>query len=186
MGRSLWLFHQPSYGGSGHHHNPNTMDVDYLMLSPVNWACHMCKNCCFICHKEGCSTRNHPGCNHNCPTGSWWNNLKPSQTAHARAISTTPYLIPTPSCQDDPLDSFLKDVTKTQGCDQILHTLRSAFDTSLNEQGNPLADEQPAAKELNESTRVLTIEAMPHISLPDHHMSFEREEMDQHHPPSLQ
>ena len=31
---------------------------------------------------------------------------------------------------------------------------------------------QPAAKEWNGSARVLTIEATPYISLPDHHMSF--------------
>ena len=35
----------------------------------------MCKNCCFICHKEGCSTRNHSGYNCSHPTGSWHNNL---------------------------------------------------------------------------------------------------------------
>ena len=66
---------QPSYGGSSHHHD--------LTLSPVERTCHMCKNHCFICHKEGCSTRNHFGYNQNRPTGSWHNNLKPSQTAHA-------------------------------------------------------------------------------------------------------
>ena len=43
---------------------------------------------------------------------------------------------------------------------------------SLNEQRNPLADEQPAAKELDESARVLTIEATPYIFLPDYHVSF--------------
>ena len=42
----------------------------------------------------------------------------------------------------------------------------------LNEQENPLAEKQPAAEEWDESTRVLTIEATPHIFLPDHHASF--------------
>ena len=42
---------------------------------------------------------------------------------------------------------------------------------SLDEQGNPLADEQSAAKEWDESARVLTIEAMHHVSLPNHHAS---------------
>ena len=93
--------------------DPNTVDVDSLMLSPVVHACHMHENCCFICHKEGCSTRNYIGydCGH--PTGSWCTNPKPSQTAHARAVSTTHHLAPTPSYQDDLLDSFLKDITKT-------------------------------------------------------------------------
>ena len=102
---------------------------------------------------------------------SWHNNSKPSQTAHARVVSTTLYLTPI-LYQDDLLDSFLKDITKTQGHDQVLHTLRSTFNTFLDEQGNPLADEQPAAEEWDESTRVLTIEAMPHISLPHHYASF--------------
>ena len=102
---------------------------------------------------------------------SWHNNSKPSQTAHARIVSTTLHLTPI-LYQDDLLDSFLKDITKTQGHDQVLHILRSTFNTFLDEQGNPLADEQPAAEEWDESTRVLTIEAMPHISLPHHYASF--------------
>ena len=137
---------QPFYGGSSHHHDPNAMDVDHLTLSLVEWDCHICENCCFICHKEGCSTRNHPGYSQNCLTDSWHNNSKPFQTAHARAVSTTPHSTPTP-CQDDPLDTFLKDVTKIRGCDQVLHTSSSTFDMSLDEQGNPLANEQPTAKE---------------------------------------
>ena len=103
---------------------------------------------------------------------SWHANLKQSQTAHARAVSTTPHLTPTPSCQDDPLDSFLKDITKTQGHDQVFCTLRSTFDISLDKQGNPLVNKLPAVTEWNKSARVLTIEAMSHISLPDHHVSF--------------
>ena len=162
---------QPSYGGSSHYHNPNAMDMDCLTLSLVEWAHHMCENCYFICHKEGCSTRNHSGYNWNHPTGSWCNNSKSSQTTHARVVSTTSHSTPTPG-QDDPLETFLKDVTKTQGCDQVLHTLRSTFDRSLDEQGNPLAEKQPAAEEWDESARVLTIEATLHISLPDHHVSF--------------
>ena len=162
---------QPSYGGGSHHHDPNAMDVDHLMLSLVERAHHMHENHYFICHKEGCSTRNHPGYNWNCPMSSWHNNSKPPQTAHARVIFTTPHLTPT-SCQDDLLDSFLKDVTKTQGHDQVLCTLRSTFDISLDEQENPIVDEQPMAEEWDESTRVLTIEAAPRISLPNHHASF--------------
>ena len=159
----------------------NAMDMDCLMLSLVERAHHIHENCCFIYHKEGCSTRNHPGYNRSCPTGSWCNNPKPSQTVHARVVSTTLHLTSTP-CQNDPLNSFLKNITKTQGCDQVLHTLRSTFDLSLDEQSNPLANEQPIAKEWDKSVRVLTIEATLHISLPDHHASFWREETDQCHP----
>ena len=107
---------QPSYGGGSHYHNPNAMDMDHLTLSLVEQACHMHENCCFICHKEGCSTRNHPGYNQSHPMGSWHNNLKLSQTAHTKVVSTTLHSTPTPH-QDNPLDSFLKDVTKTQGHD---------------------------------------------------------------------
>ena len=151
---------QPFYGGGNCHYDPNAMDVDCLTLSLVEWACHMCKNHCFICHKEGCSTRNHLGYNQNCPMGSWCNNSKPSQTTHTRVVSTTSHSTPTP-CQDDLLEIFFKDITKTQGHDQVLCTLRSAFDMSLDKQGSPLAKEQPTAKEWDKSTRVLTIEATP-------------------------
>ena len=75
-------------------------------------------------------------------------------------VSTTLHLTPT-LCQDDLLDSFLKEITKTQGHDQVLCTLRSAFDSSLDEQGNPLADEQPTAEEWDESARVLTMKLCP-------------------------
>ena len=143
------------------------MDVDHFMLFPIEQAHHMCKNHCFICHKEGCSTRNHSGYNWSCPTGSWYNNSKPSQTAHARVISTTLHSTPIPH-QDNLLDSFLKDITKAQGHDQVLYTLRSTFDLSLDKQENLLANEQPTAKEWDESARVLAIEAISHISLPDH------------------
>ena len=43
---------------------------------------------------------------------------------------------------------------------------------SLDEQGNSLADETPIAEEWDKSARVLIVEAIFHISLPDHHMSF--------------
>ena len=79
---------------------------------------------------------------------------------------------PTSFHQDNPLDSFLKNITKTQGCDQVLHILRSTFNTSLNKQENPLANEISTAEEWDESAKVLTVEATPHVSLPDHHTSF--------------
>ena len=142
------------------------------MLSLVKQAHHMHENHYFICHKVGCSIRNHPGYNHNRPTGSWRNNLKPSQTAHTRAVSTTSHLTPNPSHQDNPLNFFLKNVTKTQGYNQVLLTLRFAFNTSLDKQGNPLANKQPTAKKWDESARILTIEATFHIPFPDYHDFF--------------
>ena len=152
--------------------DPNTMDMDCLTLSLVEHAHHMCENCCFIWHKKGCSTRSHPGCNCGHPADSWHTNLKPSQTAHARVVSTISNLAPISSCQDDPLDSFLKDITKTQGHDQIFCILRSIFNIFLDEQENFLANKTPAIKEQDESTRVLIVKAMPHISLSNYHVSF--------------
>ena len=41
-------------------HDPNTMDIDALNLSPVERSCCL-RNClCFICKQPNCSTRNHP------------------------------------------------------------------------------------------------------------------------------
>ena len=37
------------------------MDVNQLYLTPVQQVEHICNNKCFICHKVGCSTHNHPG-----------------------------------------------------------------------------------------------------------------------------
>ena len=108
---------QPLYRGGGHHHNQNTMNMDHLTLSLVEHTHHMHKYHCFICHKEGCSTRNYPGYNHGHLVDSWCANPKPSQTVNTRIVSTTSYLTPIPSHQDDLLDFFLKDVTKTQGHD---------------------------------------------------------------------
>ena len=41
--------------------DPMAMDVDRIYLSPIQRAEHIRNNKCFICHKVGCSTRNHPG-----------------------------------------------------------------------------------------------------------------------------
>ena len=40
--------------------DPNTMDIDAICLSPIERAEHMKHNKCFICHKIGCHTKNHP------------------------------------------------------------------------------------------------------------------------------
>ena len=73
---------QSSYGGGGHHYDPNAINVDCLTLSPVECTCHMHGNYCFIYHRKGCSTRNHSGYNCSCPTSSWCANSKQSQTAY--------------------------------------------------------------------------------------------------------
>jgi len=45
---------------SSSRHDPNTMDVDAIRLSPAQRAEHMHNNKCFICHKVGCRTDKHP------------------------------------------------------------------------------------------------------------------------------
>ena len=156
-------------GGSGHYHNPNAMDMDHLTLSLVEYACHMCKNYCFICHKEGCSTRNHPGYNHGHPAGSWHANLKPSQIVHSRIVSTTPHLTPTPSHQDDLLDLCHQNSRMWSGTLYLEICLQYILGWTRK---SPCWWNPPTAKEWNKFTRVLTVEAMPHVFLPDHHVSF--------------
>ena len=41
-------------------HDPNTMDINALNLSPVKRSCCLCNHLCFICKQLNCSTRNHP------------------------------------------------------------------------------------------------------------------------------
>ena len=62
------------------------MDIDAICLSSVERAKHMKHNKCFICHKVGCHTKNHPWDQpHNqgppCP---------PRNPAQVRATTTTP------------------------------------------------------------------------------------------------
>ena len=40
--------------------DPNAMEVNLIYLILVQWAEHIQNNKCFICHKVGCSTNNHP------------------------------------------------------------------------------------------------------------------------------
>ena len=41
-------------------HDPNTMDIDALNLSPVERSHCLRNHLCFICKRPNCSTRNHP------------------------------------------------------------------------------------------------------------------------------
>ena len=72
--------------------DPNAMDIDAIWLSPIEKAEHMKHNKCFICHKVGCHTKNHPWDRpHNqessCP---------PRNPAWVRATTTTPAVTPAP------------------------------------------------------------------------------------------
>ena len=71
--------------------NPNAMDVDAVRLSPVERARHMKENRCFICHKVGCSTRNHPRKNSDNPP-----TRPPRNPARARVTTVEPVAPPPP------------------------------------------------------------------------------------------
>ena len=67
------------------------MDIDAIQLSPVERAEHMKHNKCFICHKVGCHTKNHPQdqlCNQRPPH-------PPRNPAWVRATTTTLAITPT-------------------------------------------------------------------------------------------
>ena len=49
-----------SSGPKKNSQDPNAMDVNWIYLTPVQQAEHIWNNNCFICHKIGCSTKNHP------------------------------------------------------------------------------------------------------------------------------
>ena len=51
----------PSPGPRRSNRDSMAMDVDRIYLTPTQQAEHIRNNKCFICHKVGCSTRNHPG-----------------------------------------------------------------------------------------------------------------------------
>ena len=71
--------------------DPNVMDIDAICLSSIERAEHMKHNKCFICHKVGCHTKNHPWdwpCNQGLP-------CPPRNPAWVRATTTTPATTPT-------------------------------------------------------------------------------------------
>ena len=47
------------------------MDVNWIYLNLVQRAEHICNNKCFICHRVGCSTRNHPRNEGSTPTKTY-------------------------------------------------------------------------------------------------------------------
>ena len=59
QGRTNYIL--TSSGSKKNSQDPNTMDVNWIYLTPVQQAEHLGNNKCLICHKVGCSTRNHPG-----------------------------------------------------------------------------------------------------------------------------
>ena len=72
----------------------NTIDVNWLYLTPVQHTEHIHNNKCFICHRVGCSTCNHPGGKGNSP--QWKTMYLPrNQCPHNICSTNTPPLPPT-------------------------------------------------------------------------------------------
>ena len=81
--------YSPAYSGPKRSaKDPMAMDVDRIYLSPTQRAEHIRNNKCFICHKVGCSTRNHPGTRNKTPNRTY---LPRNQRPHSvRNTNTTP------------------------------------------------------------------------------------------------
>ena len=99
------------------------MDIDAICLSSIERAEHMKHNKCFICHKVGCHTKNHPQnrpCNQGPPR-------PPRNLAQVRATTTTPATTPTPKPKSELVQfvGFLERKGTTK--EEILWVLTTCF-----------------------------------------------------------
>ena len=97
----------PSDSGSKKNtRDPMAMDIDRIYLTPVQRAEHICNNKCFICHKVGCSTRNHPGTKRSAPIKTY---LPQNQQPHnvRNTTNTTPVSKKPPTQPIDKVASYL-------------------------------------------------------------------------------
>jgi hypothetical protein len=102
------------------------MVVDALRLSPVECAEHMRKNQWFICHKVGCSTRNHRKDGRGTSPAS---SPRPYRPPQVRAIETA--APPAPS----PLAAYVQGLKgKNIGADEILWVLQTCYDGDKEEE----------------------------------------------------
>jgi hypothetical protein len=114
------------------------MVVDALRLSPVERAEHTRKNQCFICHKVGCSTRNHRKDGRNTtPTSS----PCPYRPPQVRAVETTPH--PAPS----PLAAYVQGLKgKNIGADEILRVLQTCYNGEKEEEDTVVTNKVETAE----------------------------------------
>ena len=99
------------------------MDIDAICLSPIERAEHMKHNKCFICHKVGCHTKNHPRDQpHNqgppCP---------PRNPAQVRSTTTTPAAAPTPKPKSELVQFVGSLERKGTTKEEILQVLATCF-----------------------------------------------------------
>ena len=116
------------------------MDVDQIYLTSVQRAEHIRNNKCFICHKVGCSTQNHPGTKGRAPIKTY---QPRNQCLHNIRNTDTPPL-PTPDPpRTQPIDevaSYLNvmHTNKNLSNQDVLWSLQIIFDDSLDEQGEQI------------------------------------------------
>ena len=106
-------------------HNPMAMDVNWLYFTPVQQAEHICNNKCFICHKIGCSTQNHPGVKGKTPTRLY---LPQNQCPHNIYITKT---LGTP-----PTNMMCSNCNMSNA--DVLRSLQIIFDNTVNEEGEKI------------------------------------------------
>ena len=115
--------------------DPMAMDVDRIYLSPTQRAEHIRNNKCFICHKVGCSTRNHPGTKNRPPNRTY---LPRNQRPHnVRNTSTT--LVPATK-PIDKVESYLNVICSNKNLlnQEVLKSLQIIFDDSIDKQGKQI------------------------------------------------
>ena len=115
--------------------DPMAMDVDRIYLSPTQRAEHIRNNKCFICHRVGCSTRNHPGMK-NKPSNRTY--LPWNQRPHnIRNTSMTP--VP-PTKPIDEVESYLNVIRSNRNLSNqdVLKSLQILFDDSIDKQGEQI------------------------------------------------
>ena len=115
--------------------DPMAMDVDRIYLSPTQRAEHIRNNKCFICHRVGCSTRNHPGGRNKPPNRTY---LPRNQRPHnVRNTETTP--LP-PTKPIDEVESYLNVIRSNRNLSNqdVLKSLQILFDDSIDEQGEQI------------------------------------------------
>ena len=115
--------------------DPMAMDVDRIYLTPTQCAEHIRNNKCFICHKVGCSTRNHLGVKNRFPNKTY---LSRNQRPHnIRNTNTTQ--VPATKLIDE-VESYLNvmHTNKNLSNQEVLKSLQIIFDNSVDEQGKQI------------------------------------------------
>jgi hypothetical protein len=101
------------------------MEIDAIRLTPVQRADHMRKGLCFICHKSGCSTRNHP-------RESGFPSAPPVPPRNPARLRTT-ITSPTPPAPSELAQYVHKLTTGNVAKEEILRTLKACYEKEKEE-----------------------------------------------------